>query len=63
MTHKVAFISVYVGTGQRISLSALVQNPHKVPEGKISRKTGSGRVRVRVRECQVTKEGRREQPA
>ena len=40
VTHKVAFISVCVGTGLRISV--LVRNPLKGPEGEISRETRIG---------------------
>ena len=43
VTRWVAFVSVCVGVGQRIPLSVLARNPHKGPEGEISRKTGNGR--------------------
>ena len=55
-----------VCTGQRISLSVLARNPHKGPEGKISRETGSRRGEEGPREnrkSELTKEGRREQSA
>ena len=39
VTQWVAFISVCVGAGQRISLSVLARNPHK--ESEIFRETGS----------------------
>ena len=66
VTQWVAFISVCVGTGQRISLSVLAQNPHKGPESGISRETKSegGKEGPREdRESQLTKEGKREQSA
>ena len=64
MTPCVAFVSVCVGATQRISLSILVRNPHKGPEGEFSRETRSrgGKEGPREeRERQLTKEGRREQ--
>ena len=66
VTQWVAFIFVCVGAGQRIPLSALARNPHKGPEGEISRETGSGGGKEcprEDRERQLTKEGRREQSA
>ena len=36
-------VCVRARAGQRISLSALAQNPHKGPNGETSRKAGSGR--------------------
>ena len=66
MTQEVAFISVCVGAGQRISLSVLTRNPHKWNVGDISCETGSegGKEGHRKdRESQLTKEDRREQSA
>ena len=66
VTRCVALVSVCVDTGQRISLSVLAWNPHRGPQGEISRVTGSGGGKERPREdreSQVTKEGRREQSA
>ena len=35
-------LGVCARAGERISLSALVRNPHKGPNGETSRETGSG---------------------
>ena len=62
MTRWLAFVSVCVGATQRIFLSVLARNPHKVPEHETG--IGGGKEGPREdRESQLTKEGRREQSA
>ena len=60
------FASLCVGATQTISMSVLARNPHKGPEGEISRETGSEGEKEGPREdrgSQLTKKGWREQSA